>query len=1205
MNKKILLIMMILLVPTALAWSITDFVRYVPEKSTEQCLTSCYSTYEITNPTLSTITLDEASWWFSFRTNKDMTIKNANTISDLQNFHIWKNDWQKVQDNVTIKLPSECKIESVLLNTTFSCPAQTQLIQFNNTEIVQSSVDIMNFTIAPLSKINLTISGTKKIDSSIDNIPVISLAGNTYVGTQWAWWNSSWNNRIELKLAVNGTIDTNHVLDTIELNISQIPNLYCSNNGCTDIRILINDTISNFVEIGHQIKNNSVLPSLQMLIIPINYTTTGINYSMFLYFNNTAATNTTIQFINFTDDMSSCMSSRWSTQSGIMTQDNSIWKGLNQHSCATNAVAPQDYVRTVDSLGSSIKAVIVMMFHNSSSSTSAQGMATNSNIEIIGTCPVTTDNITIYNCQASTNQTRVTAWHSLKADEVNNVWVLDGKRLSGTGQPNGTAGKVDIGQFSGNTVAAWFGRYREAFWNINYYNNDTTVTFGALETFSPSLSTGDCVINSNLLNVSAIEHDSQIAELNLTFNKTNVTSVSATFIYGSTIITPDKFITANDTATNNTLFRAYFNASIVNTNATNVSASWNNVICNLNNGTVNSFNISRGQVIGFAHRDQNTNFTNGVGEGTLQNYTINISLFKTVYYANLTFFENGTRQNNATTNFTSPMIDNLNESFYNITNFQTTLVINNNTAQPFNFEMLVFYTNGSTKLINSSIQNQTLTWSYIPDGVISLSQSIERTVINITNNITIINNAVISNVVSVLQFNNTNTSSATYNNISNQYSFVNQIFTDLVSGTNRDYNTTIRGYFNITLGTNSVIRNSTLSNTTTRVFAVYLGNCSAGISNNQSINYTIKDQSTLIAINPSTLLANYVVWYTNQSTNRTYTVSSTGNTHAACISPDFVSYTATRQLLASAALYNSKTTFFGPFMAMTPVQNIDLFLINSTSINYAQVIVNIVDENDVAQENNLVTIERFDNITNFTMVDSKLTDFQGNAPFNLDTTLLYRINISNNGVLRTLSSLQPASVGPFQILSTPLTFRVLSGSSASLTKLLAVINVQHNLSFINSSKQFRLDYNDLQNITDLVCIKVDYFNLSGKNSYGNNCSNAQSGTIYFGIGSTNGSFTAYATGHAADPQEIIFETLNIIFPGVGLFGREGYVWALILTGTTALIGAVVTGANPVGMILGTMLGIGVSNMLSLVAVGWTVFLGLGIIGGIMLYYLKT
>ena len=82
----------------------TDVFRLIKEKSTSQCLVDCWTTYEITNPTSSKLdmVLDEKSIWWEFRDNRDRTLRNANVVGGLIEFHLWLEFRRALQMNDSV-----------------------------------------------------------------------------------------------------------------------------------------------------------------------------------------------------------------------------------------------------------------------------------------------------------------------------------------------------------------------------------------------------------------------------------------------------------------------------------------------------------------------------------------------------------------------------------------------------------------------------------------------------------------------------------------------------------------------------------------------------------------------------------------------------------------------------------------------------------------------------------------------------------------------------------------------------------------------------------------------------------------------------------------------------------------------------------------------------------------------------------------------
>jgi hypothetical protein len=108
------------------------------------------------------------------------------------------------------------------------------------------------------------------------------------------------------------------------------------------------------------------------------------------------------------------------------------------------------------------------------------------------------------------------------------------------------------------------------------------------------------------------------------------------------------------------------------------------------------------------------------------------------------------------------------------------------------------------------------------------------------------------------------------------------------------------------------------------------------------------------------------------------------------------------------------------------------------------------------------------------------------------------------------------------------------------------------------------------------------------------------------IGGLQGSFQGIASAVSnIDSRTYIFNTLDIIRGAFDRFGNEGTIWTIILTGTLAAVGLVVTGMNPAGAVVGAIVGVGASAAIGILTIAWGIILGLVVIGGILLWLFKT
>jgi len=194
----------------------------------------------------------------------------------------------------------------------------------------------------------------------------------------------------------------------------------------------------------------------------------------------------------------------------------------------------------------------------------------------------------------------------------------------------------------------------------------------------------------------------------------------------------------------------------------------------------------------------------------------------------------------------------------------------------------------------------------------------------------------------------------------------------------------------------------------------------------------------------------------------------------------------------------------------------------------------------------------------------------------------------------------------FQILTTDLTFRVLTSTGSSLEPLIDITAMPHTLTFTHSSGFFELFYNDTGGATSSVCLNVYNVSNASFTLFDNQCSSNTSQNLFVNISTLTGSWLAQAVANSTlDARQYLFDSLSVYRPIQSVYGREGTIWAVGVIGTSAFMGMVVSGGNPAGLIVGSLLGIGASFFLDLLAISWLVFSGLVVIGGIFIYLLRT
>lgn len=629
-------------------------------------------------------------------------------------------------------------------------------------------------------------------------------------------------------------------------------------------------------------------------------------------------------------------------------------------------------------------------------------------------------------------------------------------------------------------------------------------------------------------------------------------------------------------------------------------------------GTAPTISVGQEQIV-----NNNMNFTNNnetwsptVYETGLANFTVNVSIsmisgaFNGIGAVNFSY--NGiVYHDSQITNST-----NGNESVWNIS-IRPDLVTDNATVNQFNWTFLLL-SNTTNETGSTNNRTQTVLWASYPSGEINLTKNVTETMttqINWSRALHVFDSG--STFLDVLDWNLSNLTGTALYNVTNLSSFQVNVSTGfLSSGYNINVTVNVTPFVNVTFNGTTKVRNLTRVNNTQQVNKMTIHDCvttpSLGYANFS--NYRILDLATSAAVSATTTF-DCQVWNNTRTDYRAnfFTVSSNA-TPQNCMIPQFsgtsLNYSCT--LTVSATGYETTNLFIvNQIIQPTYKTNTTIYLLSSTGLT--NVTINVVDENDNPIENATITIEIY-NLTgtnNYTLIASGKSDFQGQKQFALDLNRQYRINISDEGELYTLTNGNLASVGPFTILTTSLTFQILLGESTSLVPFIHLRDMAHNLTFTNSTDVFNLQYYDPSDYASQVCLVVYLINSTANTELGANCSTATWASLNYDIGNATGVFQAKALANSTeDGNQYQFDSLTIYRPVGNILGDES-IWVIAIIGTMAAIGMYTTGGNPTGAIGGAMLGLGISSMMGLVFVSWPVFMGLGLLAGSLIWMLRT
>jgi hypothetical protein len=225
------------------------------------------------------------------------------------------------------------------------------------------------------------------------------------------------------------------------------------------------------------------------------------------------------------------------------------------------------------------------------------------------------------------------------------------------------------------------------------------------------------------------------------------------------------------------------------------------------------------------------------------------------------------------------------------------------------------------------------------------------------------------------------------------------------------------------------------------------------------------------------------------------------------------------------------------------------------------------------------------------------TDFNGLDIFyfNWFDTIYRFLVYDNSGTL-------VKNTGNTKVSSTPVTITL--GDSVNFTQD-KFEGFTKNLSFNAVSNNFVLTFTKPSVLIQSVCLRVDKQNNSGNNKICDTCTNATSATLYCNIGSYgNGTYIAYM--YATGSRSI----LDLLYASIGgelqdtiyaSLGNKDASFYAFLFATLVMLAMFV---HPVMGILGLFLGILGASALGFTSLNWSQFLGIGVVGGIIIWVLK-
>jgi len=347
-----------------------------------------------------------------------------------------------------------------------------------------------------------------------------------------------------------------------------------------------------------------------------------------------------------------------------------------------------------------------------------------------------------------------------------------------------------------------------------------------------------------------------------------------------------------------------------------------------------------------------------------------------------------------------------------------------------------------------------------------------------------------------------------------------------------------------------------------------------------TLNFTLKEEATFNLLNGSAgMTLNY--WYAGGggSKFKIFTLNNQSNNNSnfkVCISPNETSLLTSGTVQYSAPAYLARTYYFSNNSINNQTQNIPLYLLLTTSSD--EFTFNVVDQYNTAVPGAYVTVERWDiGTNNFYTISILQTNSNGQATTDLRLgDAYYREVVTYNGVvyLITTPSLETVSTTPKTLLI----------QTNQINPYLQFNNIPYTFTFDNNTNIYQFAYSDPTGAVQIGCLNVQQVGNSS-NTF-SSCVQSASGSLFYQL-TQNGSYIGTASFILTPHYNSVQQDVGNIPVTLGsaanrnMFKTYGFVAALILIGTLALIGVAI-GSIPIAGVL-VIAGAVVSDKIGLVS----------------------
>lgn len=383
-----------------------------------------------------------------------------------------------------------------------------------------------------------------------------------------------------------------------------------------------------------------------------------------------------------------------------------------------------------------------------------------------------------------------------------------------------------------------------------------------------------------------------------------------------------------------------------------------------------------------------------------------------------------------------------------------------------------------------------------------------------------------------------------------------------------------------------------------QVNKTYLFLCNATYPT-QFINFTTRNSENPFPKVNSTFKSAWG-WYVKGATgnvkrNMSYeNLTETKNEYAFCGSPN-ITFVTDIDIEYDSSAFAKNFYYIMNAELSNSTQSIDLYLLNDSKATVTVVKIRDAVQNPI--EDVLIQIQLYDIGTDtFKTVGMGKSSYTGEEIVYLNwyDSLYKFILIQNGSVVK--------STTPFKIVESPQIFEIKDVITFSYDKFR---NFQYEFYYNNETKNFVFTFTKPSGLVESACLRV--VKRTGKNDtlICNPCETSSSATLYCNIGSYgNGTFVAdiYATGSLWSLDNIV----QVIGKGFAeeiydLLGVEdATAYAFLFSGIVVAMFLI----TPALGIIGAMLGLVGASALGFTLTDWTIYAGIIIVGGLIIWLLK-